>query len=109
MAAKPAATRALDDYVRVVKQPPFVGYLDQQLALTGWTSLFWLPALRQPTLVVAGNDDPLVPLANARVLAGLIPRARLHVVDDGHLFLVTRSQRATPVIRSFLSAPSQDA
>jgi pimeloyl-ACP methyl ester carboxylesterase len=99
----------LDDYVRVVKQPPFVGYLHQQLALTGWTSLFWLPALRQPTLVVAGNDDPLVPLANARVLAGLIPRAKLHVVDDGHLFLVTRSQRATPVIRSFLSAPSQDA
>jgi len=97
----------LDDYVRHVKQPPLLGYLHQQLALTGWTSLFWLPALRQPTLVVAGNDDPLVPLINAQVLARLIPGARLHVVDDGHLFLVTGPQRVTPVIRGFLSAQSQ--
>lgn len=99
----------LDDYVRTVKQPPLLGYVHQQLALTGWTSLFWLSALRQATLVVAGNDDPLVPLANARMLARLIPRARLHIVDDGHLFLVTRTQRATPIIRSFLAAANEDA
>jgi len=97
----------LDDYLRRLKDPAPIGYLHQQLAFTGWTSVFWLPTLRQPTLVIAANDDPLVPLANAKVLARLIPRAKLHVVDDGHLFLLTGAQSVAPVIRDFLSAPDQ--
>src|SRR5262249_17243285 len=38
-----------------------LGYLLQLLAMTGWTSLPWLWSLRQPTLVLMGRDDPLVP------------------------------------------------
>ena len=33
-----------------------------------------------------------MPLVNARVHAWLLPNARLHVFDDGHLFLLTRAQ-----------------
>jgi fermentation-respiration switch protein FrsA (DUF1100 family) len=66
------------------------------------SSLFWLPLLRQPTLVMAGSDDPIVPLFNAKVLAKLIRRARLHVVDDGHLFLATRASSTARVVSSFL-------
>ena len=40
----------------------------------GWTSLPWLWRLRQPTLVLAGDDDPIVPLVNGRILARLHPR-----------------------------------
>ena len=65
----------------------------------------WLPCIRQPTLVLAGTDDPLVPVVNAEILAALIPRARLRLVDDGHLFLLSPSQPALPFIRSFLTAP----
>jgi poly(3-hydroxyalkanoate) depolymerase len=82
--------------------PHWLGYLYQQLALWGWSSLPWLAALRQPTLVLAGRDDPIVPLVNARVLAMLIPRARLQVFDDGHLFLLTRPERIAPLLRDFL-------
>jgi poly(3-hydroxyalkanoate) depolymerase len=85
--------------------PHWLGYLHQQLALWGWSSLPWLRLLRQPTLVLAGNDDPLVPLINARILAKLIPRARLEVFNDGHLFLMSSPHKAAPVIREFLSAP----
>ena len=84
-------------------RPHWLGYLYQQLAFWGWSSLAWLPLLRQPTLVLSGSDDPLVPLANGRILAGLIPRARLEVIDDGHLFLMSSPHRVIPMIRDFLS------
>ena len=32
--------------------------------LIGWTSLPWLWAIGQPTLVIAGDDDPVTPLVN---------------------------------------------
>jgi len=73
------------------------------LAFWGWTSLPWLALLPQPTLILSGNDDPLVPLINARILAALIPRAQLKVVDDGHLFLLTNPASVVPFIRDFLA------
>ena len=38
------------------------GYLLQLLAGAGWTSLPGLPFVRQPTLILAGSDDPIIPL-----------------------------------------------
>jgi poly(3-hydroxyalkanoate) depolymerase len=79
------------------------GYYYQMFAVYFWSSLFWLYKIKQPTLVMAGNDDPLIPLVNMRTLAWLIPKAKLHVVDDGHLFLVTQPEAIAPVVMSFLS------
>src|SRR5258708_10199351 len=79
------------------------GYLFQLLAMTGWTSLPWLGSLRQPTLVLMGRDDPLVPPINGRILARLIPNARLQMIDDGHLFMVTRPVETAAIIEAFLS------
>src|SRR5262245_3763753 len=67
----------------------------------GWTSLPWLHLLLQPTLVMAGDDDPLVPLANGRILASLIPNARLATIDDGHLFLITSACQSAEIISEF--------
>ncbi len=38
------------------------GYYYQLLAMAGWSSLPFLGLLRQPTLVLAGKDDPIIPL-----------------------------------------------
>lgn len=81
------------------------GYLMQQLALIGWTSLPWLPLLRQRTLVMAGDDDPIVPLPNSKLMARLIPRARLHVLRDGHLFILSEPAESARVVREFLDSP----
>lgn len=78
------------------------GYRYQLMALLGWTSLPWLWRMRQLTLVLAGNDDPLVPLINARMHAWLLPNAKLHVFDDGHLFMFTRAEETAQAIRNFL-------
>lgn len=78
------------------------GFLLQQMALTGWTSVPWLPYVRQRTLVMAGRDDPLVPWINGQWISQLMPRARFHLYDDGHLFLVTNPQAAAAIVDEFL-------
>lgn len=80
------------------------GYVLQLLAGVGWSSIPALPFLRQRTLVVAGSDDPIIPLVNARIMTRLIPRARLHVYDDGHLGLITSADELAPRIAAFLRA-----
>ena len=80
------------------------GYLLQLLAGVGWTSLPALPLIRQPTLVLAGSDDPIVPLVNARIMRALLPNVSLHVFDDGHLGLLTAADELGPLVSEFLTA-----
>jgi poly(3-hydroxyalkanoate) depolymerase len=82
---------------------PARGYLYQLAAGAGWTSLPLLPLVRQPALILAGDDDPIIPLVNARIMAGLMPGARLHVYRGGHVELVLRPELLAPVISGFLS------
>jgi poly(3-hydroxyalkanoate) depolymerase len=90
-------------HLRHVRWSSDYGYYLQLIAGFGWTSLPWLRLLAQPTLVMAGTDDPIVPVANGRILANLIPDARLVTIDDGHLFLVTSAGQSAALISDFLS------
>ncbi len=81
---------------------PRRGYYFQLAASTGWSSLPFLQLIRQPTLVLAGDDDPIVPVVNARIMAHLLPRARLHVYRGGHIALVTEARELAPVVEGFL-------
>jgi poly(3-hydroxyalkanoate) depolymerase len=80
-----------------------VGYLYQVLAMAGWTSLPWLWTLKQPTLIMAGRDDPIIPLVNARLMARMMANARLEILDDGHLFMVTRPTESAAIVEKFLA------
>lgn len=91
-----------------ISPPTRVGYAYQIAAMAGWTSAPFLPLIRQKTLVIMGRDDRIVPLANGRILARLIPRARLEVVGGGHLFMVSRPAEAIPPIRAFLAESDHD-
>jgi poly(3-hydroxyalkanoate) depolymerase len=91
------------------KPPDKRGYFYQQLAFLGWTSLHWLLLLRQPTLVLSGESDPLIPSINGRILSMLIPKARLRLIDDGHLFLITSAAEVALIVREFLRAPDRVA
>jgi len=86
--------------------PRVLGYLYQLYAGMGWTSIHWLHRLKQPTLIMAGSDDPLVPPVNARILSMCIPNNRLYIVaGGGHLFMLHRLAEIGPVIGEFLDAP----
>jgi poly(3-hydroxyalkanoate) depolymerase len=86
------------------------GYHYQLLATAGWTSLPLLPLVRQPTLILAGDDDPIIPQLNARILDWLIPRSELTIYHGGHLDLVTQAADLAPLVEAFLGpeTPSPD-
>ena len=60
--------------------------------------------LGQPTLIMMGTDDPIVPMANGHILKKLIPNAQLITVDDGHLFLVTNADWSGKKVSEFLDS-----
>jgi poly(3-hydroxyalkanoate) depolymerase len=93
----------IGSHARAMRGPRNMGYVYQLLAMTGWTSLPWLWSLPQPTLVLMGSDDPLVPVINGHMLARLIPNAQLRMIDDGHLFMVTRPAETAAIIEAFLT------
>jgi poly(3-hydroxyalkanoate) depolymerase len=97
------APERVREHLRHVRWASDYGYYLQLFAGFGWSSLPWLRLLPQPTLVIAGTDDPIVPLANGHILARLIPHARLVTVGDGHLFLVTSAAESAEIIGEFLN------
>jgi pimeloyl-ACP methyl ester carboxylesterase len=83
--------------------PSQYGYAMQLLGGLAWSSWSFLPHIRHETLVVSGDDDPLVPVANAKMLAERIPRARLAVIERaGHLLLWDEPERVAPKIGQFV-------
>lgn len=102
-----AARRAGSDVARIFgKQRQAgsrVGYLHQLLAGALWTSLPVLPLIRQPTLIVAGTDDPIIPVLNARIMSALLPHATLHIHPGGHIDIVTDASGLAPAVAGFLA------
>jgi poly(3-hydroxyalkanoate) depolymerase len=115
-----AATIAGDIYGGTVRDDPMmikqlfdrqlmagsrVGYLHQLLAGAVWTSIFALPLIRQRTLIVAGLDDPIIPVVNARIMGRLLPHSTVHLHRGGHVDLITNAAELAPVIELFRSQP----
>ena len=83
-------------------------YLQRLSALSGWWGLPW--RITQPTLVITGDDDPIVPASNSRLLARILPDARLHVVrGGGHLVALDTPRQVGPVIANFLGGRARTA
>jgi pimeloyl-ACP methyl ester carboxylesterase len=79
------------------------GRRSQQHAALGWTSLHYLWRLRQPTLVLGADDDPIIRSYNAYLLSSLIPRATRHILpNEGHLFVLTSPRETAQHMTHFL-------
>lgn len=103
----PAALMVLGDGPLRGQRPATpLGYACQLLAMAGWSAAPLLPLLSAPTLILMGECDEVVPLANGHILHALIPGSRLDVVaGGGHLFVLSHLARALALLRSFLDAP----
>lgn len=90
---------------RLSRPPELLGYAFQLYAASAWTSVPWLWRMTQPTLIIAGDDDPIIPLANPKLMARMMPAARLRVVKGGgHLFLIDEPESVIADIDAFLDA-----
>jgi len=81
----------------------WLGYMNQLLAGAGWTSLFALPMIRQRTLIIAGSDDPVIPLVNAKIMARLLPNSVLYVHDGGHVELIANARELALAVTTFVT------
>lgn len=81
------------------------GLFYQRLAVLGWTSIPFSRLIRQPSLILTGDDDPVIPPLNGKLLKALIPHARLHIFHDGHLGLLTSAEELAPIVEDFLDQP----
>lgn len=81
----PEQRELYDSAVASLAATPRRAYLAAMRALARFDARGQVAAIRQPTLIVAGDRDTMVPLAAKSALAGAIPGARLLVIPaSGH-------------------------
>ena len=91
--------------VRKLYRPHPITYYSQLIACQLWSSLPWLDSVTNPTLVVHGTDDPIIPLFNGELMAAHLPNGRLFTAGtEGHLFMQDEGSSSFPAIESFFSA-----
>ena len=79
------------------------GFVLQMRAAMNWSSRAWLDQLEMPVLVIAGDDDPLIPISQSRRIAKTVRRGRLVVVPGGgHLWVLKEPAEAGGIVREFL-------
>jgi pimeloyl-ACP methyl ester carboxylesterase len=94
---------------RVGRPPSTYGYLTQLAALVGYSTMPGLPVIGAPTLIVAGDDDPIAPSFNAKVMARVIRHAELHIIEGaGHMLLFDSPEITAPLITRFLDQRSPE-
>lgn len=95
---------SLHGEIRMSHAPTVRGYFSQLVGMT-WSTLPWLARVEHPTLVVTGDDDPLIPVANAFLLTNRLPRARGILAEgEGHLMLMDENSAIFAPMAEFLTA-----
>ena len=89
-------------------QPSFgsEGFLPAVAALTGYDLLDRLEVIHDPTLIVWGRDDLVVPASDAAGFAERITGSRLVVFEDcGHVPMAERPVRFNRLLEEFIATP----
>jgi len=77
----------------------------QVQAIQGHDTSERLAAIRAPTLVVHGSADQMLDAINGELVAGMIPGARLELLDGvGHLFFWEQPERSAQLVREHVAA-----
>lgn len=83
--------------------PSPLGWTYQLAAFASWSSAAFLPLLSMPVLILADEDDQLIPPANAHFLHNAIPGSKLEMTQGGgHLFMLSRPDSFIAKLNGFL-------
>jgi pimeloyl-ACP methyl ester carboxylesterase len=83
-------------------------YAAQLQAIGRYDTYDRLPDIAAPTLVLHGTDDPLLPVANGRILAERIPGAKLVLFEGARHGYMEKEAEADAAVLDFLRAHSGD-
>ncbi len=79
----------------------------QAQAIVAHNTQAHLKQIAAPTLVIHGTEDQMLPVANGRLIASLIPGAQLEILDGvGHLFFWEQPEHSAELIRAFTAVPA---
>ena len=88
---------------RLATAQPQAAWAAQAGASQGFDAFDRLGAIAAPTLVLHGDEDRVVDVRNADLLAELIPDARAEIFPGtGHLFFWEQPERFVEVVGGFL-------
>ena len=75
----------------------------QWAAVTQHDACSRLQSISSPALTLTGSEDVLIPPENAKIMAEMIPNARMSTIDDGgHLVLIEQPQQFNQAVIDFL-------
>jgi 3-oxoadipate enol-lactonase len=79
------------------------GYRSSMRSLAFFDVREEVTAIKVPTLVISGESDNVVPLANQSELANLIPNAKQEIIPDcGHAVIVEKPAEYNQILTKFL-------
>jgi 3-oxoadipate enol-lactonase len=88
--------------IRMQWFPTPIGYFGQLGAILSWESRPRLSQIKTPTLVIHGETDELVPPENGRMIAELIPDAKLVMLKNAsHIFITDQTETSHREILNF--------
>ncbi|WP_371431584.1 alpha/beta fold hydrolase [Novosphingobium sp.] len=91
--------------LNAAKAPSPLGWACQMTAFGAWSSVPFLPLISPPTLIMADEDDQLIPPANSHFLHNAIPGSQLEMFrGGGHLFMLSDPVSFGNRVRTFLDA-----
>lgn len=97
----------VDEYVawRVAHPQPSFAFKRQRQAIRGFTTADRLGGITAPTLIVHGDSDRVVPVANAELMAQRIPRSTVAILENsGHACTFDQRERFNQVVIEFLTS-----
>lgn len=101
-----AHSDVLEERLRLslINPTPIETAMRQMAAVQSWDAFDRLPQIGASTLVIHGDRDAIVPVANARVLKERIPRAELYILRGaGHLFTFEFPEASATAVVEFLT------
>jgi 3-oxoadipate enol-lactonase len=101
-----SAQRVQEDLEVAKKGAPSTEVCAAQIrSMSTWEVCRRIQQLNAPTLVIHGENDRIVPVENANLLASRIPGAKLKLIARaGHLFLTDQQEASQAALLEFLSA-----
>jgi len=109
-AATPRKQIDEDMVIRMKWYPTPQGYFGQLQGILAWEAYSRIAQITAPTLVIHGETDQLIPVANAHLIAERIPHAQLTLIPHAsHIFETDQPGIAIRSIAKFLSAQKNPA
>ncbi|WP_225206893.1 alpha/beta fold hydrolase [Novosphingobium huizhouense] len=92
--------------LNAARAPSPTGWACQLAAFAAWSSVPFLPLIGVPTMVMADEEDQLIPPVNSHFLHNAIPGSRLEMFSGGgHLFMLSKAEEFGERLTGFLDEP----